>query len=134
MTPFTKSAIVAGLLGAGLLGVVTAGPAAAQGVLMGNSPWGFAQEASRASIAALIESQKTGSGASASGTVNGAGYGNACGGGGTAAATGNYTCIILNDSYAQISAGQDSMGNQVADSNTDTGGSTLSEILQSLNQ
>ena len=133
MTPLTKLAIVAGLLGAGLLSVMTATPAAAQGALMGNSPWGFSQEASRASIAALIETQKNTTGTTASGTVNGVGYGNACGGGGTAAATANYTCIILNDSYAEIVAGQDSLGDQTADTKTDNGGTALSEVLESLN-
>lgn len=132
MTPLTKFAILAGLLGASLLGVMTATPAAAQGALMGNAPWGFNHQTSRASIAALIESQQD----SSSGTT--AGAGNFCGGGGgDSTATANYTCIIVNDSTAEIAAGQNSLGDQEADSVTATsltGGeeNSLSDVLQGL--
>ncbi|MDP2619129.1 MAG: hypothetical protein Q8P46_02960 [Hyphomicrobiales bacterium] len=132
MTPLSKLAVLAGLLGAGVLGLVTPTPAAAQGALMGNSPWGFSQGASRASIAALIESkQSSSSSSSASSAAGGSGAeGSFCGGsGGTAAATANYTCIILEENAtASINLGQTSAGGQSAQSQTATGGTSFSTL------
>src|SRR5688572_24151960 len=87
-------------------------PAPASEALMGNNAWGFSQQTSRASIAALMmQHDNNQSGA-------GAGGGNACGGGGTATATANYTCIILNHSDGTINTGQTSDGDQNANAET----------------
>src|SRR5688572_8277860 len=80
-------------------------PAPASEALMGNNAWGFSQQTSRASIAALMMQRENGK----SGGIGGGG-GNACGGGGTATATANYTCIILNNSEAAINTGQTNTG------------------------
>lgn len=110
-----------------------AAPASAQ---MSEKAWDFKNQTNRAAIASLIYQVDNGQmdGSSAAGT----GSANACGGGGTSTATGNYTCIIVNNSTAMIDALQDSTGDQTstADSdvavNTPDDGSELSSVLEDL--
>jgi hypothetical protein len=84
---------------------------------MNERPWGFNTQ-NRASIAALIK-QVEGS-SSASTVTAGTSITNLiCGGDGAdASATGNSSCIILNNSDGVISVGQDAAGNQDANSET----------------
>ena len=101
--------------------------------LMGDRPWDFNNQTSRASIASMIYQAEQGS----AGAAAFAGAGQACGGGGTATATGNYTCIIMNKSSAAIEALQDSTGNQSSTSDSDvavngTDGESMGDILESL--
>jgi hypothetical protein len=95
---------------------------------LGNRPWDFTPQ-NRAGIAALIEQQKNG-------TLGGTGTGNGggCGGNaGNSTATGNYTCIIINESQAAIEILQDENGGQTANTQTQTSGGNLSDALQDLN-
>ena len=121
-------------LSASLCGALILGLAAQASAeeLMGNTPWSF-QPQNRAGIAALIEEQANGTtdGASGGGTST------ACGGGGTSTATGNYTCIIVNDSTADISALQEALGNQGSTAETTATANgvpeeQLSSILEAL--
>jgi hypothetical protein len=112
--------------------VFLAGPTFAD-PLMGNAGWQPRQEASRASIAALMDSHAK---ADAAGGYAGTSFG--CGGGGTATSTGNYTCIIINGSTAAIDTDQDSTGNQTSNTNTTATANgvtneSLSSILEGLN-
>jgi hypothetical protein len=96
---------------------------------MGNAPWNFTPQ-NRAGIAALIQQ-----GGNTGGVTAGSSY--ACGGGGTATATANYTCMILNNSTASIGANQAADGDQTATSDTETqvhGASqeTLSTVIEEL--
>jgi hypothetical protein len=125
------SALFLGEFCAAIFAVVL--PAAASESLMGNRPWGFSQQTSRASIAALMMQHDGQSGSGGAAT----GGGNACGGGGTATATANYTCIILNNSDADIHTGQTSDGDQDANAVTSVTShsndeDSLSDILESL--
>jgi len=112
--------------------VFLAGPSFAD-PLMGNAGWQPRQEASRASIAALMDSH-----AKADAAAGYAGTSFGCGGGGTATSTGNYTCIIINGSTAAIDTDQDSTGNQTSNTNTTATANgvtneSLSSILEGLN-
>jgi hypothetical protein len=123
----TGSVFLLACLGGALIALSTA--ASAQQA-MGNQPWNFTPQ-NRAGIAALIQQQQNGN----NNTGSAAAF--ACGGGGTATATANYTCIILNDSYASINAGQTSAGSQTATSDAETqvnGASqeTLSTLIEEL--
>lgn len=100
----------------GLAGIVlvTATPASAQ---MANNPWSFQQQ-NRASVAALmrqVEREKINNG-----SVQLAPTSLICGSDGKSSASGNSTCVILNNSTGQIEIGQDSKGDQAATSSTDT--------------
>ena len=79
-----------------------------------DEPWGFSGQ-NRASIAALIKQVEDGSN---SGTVVSGTSGNivnlVCGADASSSATGNSSCIILNNSDADINLGQDSEGDQTA--------------------
>jgi len=102
--------------------------------LMGDRAWDFNNQTSRASIASMIYQAEQGGNGAADGYY---GAGNACGGGGTATATGNYTCIIMNNSSAAIEALQDSMGNQSSTSDSDVAvsgsdGESMGDILEGL--
>lgn len=97
--------------------------------------WNFVAQ-NRASIAALInqveEQESTGTAG-----VGFAGYDNlVCGGDGESGATGNSTCIILNNATGNIEIGQDSTGDQTATSSTSEDiaiESDLEEALSSMN-
>jgi hypothetical protein len=99
--------------------------------LMGDGAWDFNNQTSRAGVASLMMQKENSQ--SATGI---AAAGNACGGGGTATATGNYTCIILNNSSALIDALQDTTGDQSAgaDSDVSVNGaeSDLGSVLEGL--
>jgi hypothetical protein len=98
---------------------------------LGNRPWDFSQQ-NRAGIAAMMVQKRNGT---LGGDGNGvAGGGNACGGnGGSSTAVGNYTCIILNDSTAQIEQLQSDHGDQTANAQTQTvSHGNMSDVLQDL--
>ena len=104
--------------------------------LMGNQPWGFKQQ-NRAGIAAMMVQQSNGT--LGGGSTGAAAASTSCGGSaGNAAATGNYTCIILGDgTTADITALQDALGSQSATSDTETSvngvpESEFSDILEDL--
>ncbi len=104
-----------------------------------NQSWQFKAQ-NRASIAALIK-QVEQEDEAGEGTVTQVpvGYDNLiCGGGdGQSAATGNSTCIILNNSTGAIEIGQDANGSQTANNEAsqemnidDELGDTLSSLVQ----
>jgi len=82
---------------------------------MASQPWGF-QPQNRASIAALIkqaeDNNRTNVGATPSVTNL------VCGSDGKSSASGNSTCVILNNAAGEINVGQDSEGSQNANSST----------------
>ncbi|WP_193178597.1 hypothetical protein [Oricola nitratireducens] len=127
MTRILKTTLVC----LGVFGI--AAPASAQ---MSEKAWDFKNQTNRAAIASLIYQVDNGQmdGSSAAGT----GSANACGGGGTSTATGNYTCIIVNNSTAMIDALQDSTGDQTSTADSDVAVSTsgdesgLSSVLKDL--
>ncbi len=127
MTTFRKLGVAAMVCGIGLLPAVLSTAAHAD-TLMGKRPWGFRQEVSRASIAALMmqreQQQSNGLGAY--------GYGGSniysCGGGGTATATANYTCInVGKGATAIINALQENNGNQTATASSEVTANGVSE-------
>jgi hypothetical protein len=125
----------AGRLGAGIVLCATlfdvAHPAFGEEFNLGNRPWDFSQQ-NRAGIAAMMVQKRNGT---LGGDGNGvAGGGNACGGnGGSSTAVGNYTCIILNDSTAQIEQLQSDHGDQTANAQTQTvSHGNMSDVLQDL--
>ncbi len=72
-----------------------------------NQAWGFTTQ-NRASIAALMQQVEKSEG-TGNAVVSGGGYDSlVCGGDGMSSATGNSTCIILNNSDGTIQVGQDS--------------------------
>jgi hypothetical protein len=95
---------------------------------LGNRPWDFTQQ-NRAGIAALIEQQKNGTIGGGTGTGSGGGCG---GNAGNSTATGNYTCIIINESQAAIEILQKEFGDQTANAQTTTSGGNMSDVLQDL--
>ena len=106
--------------------------------LMGNRPWGFKQQ-NRAGIAAMMVQQSNGT--LGGGSTSAAAASTSCGGSaGNAAATGNYTCIILGDgTTADITALQDALGNQSATSESEASvngvpAEALSDVLETLTQ
>jgi hypothetical protein len=127
MNTLTKTAIAC----LGVFGLAT--PASAQ---MSEKAWDFKNQTNRAAIASLIYQVDNGQmdGSTAAGT----GSANACGGGGTSTATGNYTCIIVNNSTALIDALQDSTGDQTSTADSDVAVNTsgdeseLSSVLEDL--
>lgn len=96
-----------------------------------NQPWSFAQQ-NRASIAALMKQTEDSGNAAA--TIASGGYDQlVCGGDGASSATGNSTCIIMNNSDGAIQIGQDAQGNQDATNSTETSTvNALSEALGSI--
>lgn len=104
------------LSAAGLFGIVltAAVPSNAQ---MANNPWSFQQQ-NRASVAALMRQAENGN--SGNGSVQLAPTNLICGSDGKSSASGNSTCVILNNSTGQIEIGQDSEGDQAATSSTDS--------------
>lgn len=118
----------------GIMGVAItlASPVNAQ---MENNPWNF-QPQNRASVAALIRQvEKEKSSASALTQIAApASYTNlTCGGDSKPTASGNNTCIILNNSEGNIHVGQDSEGNQTA-TNNQTSQSGADDILTTLTE
>ncbi|PIR08465.1 hypothetical protein COV53_02840 [Candidatus Gottesmanbacteria bacterium CG11_big_fil_rev_8_21_14_0_20_37_11] len=102
-------------------------PAQAQ---MNNEAWGFKQQ-NRASIAALMQQVENKD--SNNGAVTGAyaGYDQlVCGGDGQSSATGNSTCIIMNNSDGAIQIGQDAQGSQDATTSENTTINAMSEALE----
>ena len=98
-----------------------------------NQAWGFTTQ-NRASIAALMQ-QVEGNGANTAAAQGGFDT-LVCGGDGASSATGNSTCIILNNATGNVEIGQDTEGNQDA-TNTATEktlpNSDLGKTLASLN-
>lgn len=113
--------------------VLLAGSAMAQ---MYEKPYGFAPR-DRAGLAVymknLDESRKKST--TTSDVVGSATY-LVCGGGGgsSATSTANSSCIILNNSDAALGIGQDSIGDQGADANTESNTTTADEVANILNQ
>ncbi|MBX6322673.1 MAG: hypothetical protein IRY94_12655 [Rhodospirillaceae bacterium] len=96
-----------------------------------DEPWRFGTT-NRSAIAVYMRQREDqldglGSGGSAGGTGQTYVCGSAGNGSSTAGATGNSTCIILNNSDGQVTVTQDSSGNQSADAQ-----SSLSETLKEL--
>lgn len=91
-------------------------PALSANAQLINDSWGFNQQ-NRASIAALIR-QVENENNNASVVATGAGdiASLVCGSDGQASAQGNSSCIILNNSTGSVYVGQDSEGDQTADS------------------
>lgn len=114
-----------------LLGLIvsTAGSTQAQ---TNNQPWSFTPQ-NRASIAALMRQIEDRENAQPSATAV-AGYDQlVCGKDGDSSATGNNTCIIMNNSDGVIQIGQDANGNQTATSTTDQKEViTMSDTLESI--
>ena len=129
----SRRALIAAI---GLGALALANTARAEELLMGNQPWSF-QAQNRAGIAAMMVQKDNGT-LGGSTTSSSSGGGNSCGGSaGNASATGNYTCIILNESTADISALQHENGDQGATSTTSATANgvpndQLSNVLQSL--
>lgn len=99
------------------LAIVTSATAHAQ---MVNQPWGFTQQ-NRASIAALMKQTEDKENERQAVTTSASGYDQlVCGKDGDSSATGNNTCIIMNNSNGSIQIGQDANGSQTATSNTET--------------
>lgn len=98
-----------------------------------NQAWQFTRQ-NRASIAALIRDVEKPDNAVSQVSGN-AGYTNlVCGKDGQASASGNTTCVILNNSHGAIQVGQDSQGNQSATSQNEVAPpSGADEILATLN-
>lgn len=122
---------IAGAALAGFISQVSPPAHAGEEFNLGNRPWDFSQR-NHAGIAALIEQK-------AAGTIGGGGGSGGSGGGGcggnagNSTATGNYTCIIIHDSTAAIEIDQDEYGDQTANTQTQTAGGSLSDVLQDLN-
>lgn len=95
---------------------------------LGNRPWDFTPQ-NRAGIAALIEQKAAGT---IGGGGNGTGGGGCGGNAGNSTATGNYTCIIINDSTAAIEILQKELGDQTANTQTQTSHGSMSDVLQDL--
>ncbi len=105
------------LLVIGMAAIALAAPANAQ---ISNNPWGF-QPQNRASVAALIRQVEKGQDSNAALTQFAAPSATnlVCGSDGKASASGNTTCVILNNSDGSINIGQDADGDQTATSSTD---------------
>lgn len=115
-------------LAALILGLVMGGAATAHAQMM-NEPWSFTQQ-NRASIAALIKQTEDDENA-VTATAAANGYDQLiCGGDGASSATGNATCIIMNNSDGMIEIGQDAQGNQ--DANNSTATSTINALSETL--
>ncbi len=98
-----------------------------------NQAWGFTTQ-NRASIAALMQQVEKSEG-TGNAVVSGGGYDSlVCGGDGMSSATGNSTCIILNNSDGTIQVGQDSRGNQESSNTEDTTISGLSNQLEDIDR
>lgn len=116
------------LAGAALAVLAGTLPAAAQ---MSEDPWQFKRR-DRAGLAVVMKQAEAGafSSATASATAGVASETTVlmCGGGdgGTASATANSSCIILNNATGDLSIGQDALGDQSA-RNTQTG-SALDDV------
>ncbi|OSQ45000.1 hypothetical protein [Thalassospira sp. MCCC 1A01428] len=103
---------------------------------MFEKPWS-APDQNRASLAVVMKQAE-------SGLLSGSGSATASsgtssltqlvcgGGGGTASSTANSACVILNNSNGSVNAGQESTGDQTADSNTQTNTTNLSDALENL--
>jgi hypothetical protein len=86
---------------------------------MANNPWSFKPQ-NRASVAALIRQVETQDDAADAVTqiAAPASFTNlVCGSDGKSAATGNSTCVILNNATGGVNVGQDADGNQTASTN-----------------
>ncbi len=98
-----------------------------------NQAWGFTTQ-NRASIAALMQQVEKSEG-TGNAVASGGGYDSlVCGGDGMSSATGNSTCIILNNSDGSIQVGQDSQGNQESSNTEDTTISGLSNALEDIDK
>lgn len=87
-------------------------PALAQ---MVSEPWSF-QPQNRASIAALMRQVENENAQAVSATPSITTL--VCGSDGKSSATGNSTCVILNNAAGNLNIGQDAQGDQSASSNT----------------
>ena len=123
--------VAAGLL---LCSFCLSSPASAQ---QSNQSWQFKNQ-NRASIAALMKQVEQQDEANNAVTQVPVGVDTLiCGGDGQSSATGNSTCIILNNSTGAIEIGQDANGSQTANNETsqstnteDELGDTLSSLVQ----
>lgn len=109
-------------------------PAAAQ---MANNPWSF-QPQNRASVAALMRQVEKENGAAAVTQISSppAVTNLVCGSDGKSSASGNTTCVILNNAAGDIDVGQDAKGDQTASSATTTETNTPAgsdDVLATLN-
>lgn len=115
-----RSSIYSGvkiLFAVGLIATLFSGKATAQ---MANNPWGFQQQ-NRASVAALIrqvEREKNTNGTVTQLAAAPSYTSLVCGGGSQPSASGNTTCVILNNAEGRIDVGQDAQGNQTATANS----------------
>lgn len=100
-------------------------PAQAQ---MRSDPWGF-QTQNRASIAALIRQVEGGPQPVATTSITSL----VCAGDGGSSASGNSTCVILNNAMGDLRVGQEANGNQTASSETEQVTQTSAEsVLETL--
>ena len=118
--PLAKAMLAKIMLAAALaMGMMISGTTATH-AQTNNQPWGFTQQ-NRASIAALMKQIEEKETTQAATTAAAGGYDQlVCGKDGESSATGNNTCIIMNNSDGVIQIGQDANGNQSATSNTET--------------
>lgn len=101
---------------------------------MSNEAWGFKQQ-NRASIAALMQQVENSNDSGAVTSSGSAGFDQlVCGGDGQSSATGNSTCIIMNNSNGAIELGQDVQGNQDATNSENTTLSGLSDVLETIQE
>lgn len=118
--PFLAIGIACGIIG-------MASPCLAQ---MANNPWGFTPQ-NRASVAALIRQVENEN--RVIGLQQGSPSNLVCGSDGKSSASGNTTCVILNNSTGQIEIGQESEGDQTATSTTTTQTHASDDVLETLN-
>ncbi|WP_339778309.1 hypothetical protein [uncultured Thalassospira sp.] len=115
--------------------LTASGPLSAMAQMF-EKPWS-APDQNRASLAVVMKQAESGllSGSGSATTSSGTSSLTqlVCGGGGgTASSTANSACVILNNSNGTVNAGQDSTGDQTANSNTETSTTNLSDALENL--
>lgn len=101
-----------------------------------SNAWKFKTQ-NRASIAALMQQVENADRARNATTVSSGASGFdqlVCAGDAGSTATGNSTCIILNNSDGAIQIGQDAPGSQNATSTEDTTMNGLSDVLETINE
>ena len=115
--------------------IITASGSFAAQAQMFEKPWS-APDQNRASLAVVMKQAEsgmfTGTGSTSSSGSSSLTQLVCGGGGGTANATANSACVILNNSNGSVNTGQDSTGDQTADSNTQTNTTNLSDALENL--
>ena len=101
---------------------------------MNNEAWGFKQQ-NRASIAALMQQVENSDSGRAVASTGLAGYDQlVCGSDGASSATGNSTCIIMNNSDGAIQIGQDAQGDQDAVNTETSTVNGISDVLESMDE